>query len=557
MQSGNAPVAADSRSPSPRDPSGSAGVFARESTGLVREVSPIDAAIVGASNAPVGQFVVFALPVGLGLFAAASAGWLVAAIVIAAAFTIPTLINYATLSSAMPRSGGDYVFSTRLLTPWLGFASNFTLALWQVFAAGAWAALVVPAMLVPLVSTVGGLTGSSALSELATTMTEPGWRIAIAITLITAISLMLVTGTQRTLRVNSIFWSIGMLAMTLLIVILLFTSRDGFVATFNEHAGNPDAYQQVIREANAAGFAERSGPLMLWGLVALTMGVFGVFFWMTYFGGEIKQARSWKREVGMMFSPLAINFVYVMAITLVMMKTFGFEFLGATMYLSLVDPGKLPGDVASGPAVFLTALTAGSDVLATLFAVTFAAWGWVLLTCLLVMPVRCAFAWSLDQILPSGFVRVSPRWGTPIALTIGVAAIAATVAVIGVYEDKVFQIFGAAVLASSWFSAAIGGLAAAFFPRRMPSLYRQQPISRVRILGVPALVVTGIVGFAYTTFWCLAYWRFSEELGMTTGLAITVFSPFLIGLAIYFAARAYRRSQGIPIDLAFKQIPPE
>jgi hypothetical protein len=91
----------------------------------------------------------------------------------------------------------------------------------------------------------------------------------------------------------------------------------------------------------------------------------------------------------------------------------------------------------------------------------------------------------------------------------------------------------------------------------MPDLCRQQPISKVKVLGAPALVVTGIVGFLYTTFWCLAYWRFSDEFGMTTWLAITVFSPFVIGIGIYFAARAYRRANGIPIDLAFKQIPPE
>ena len=536
---------------------GSAGVFARESTGLVREVSPVDAAIVGASNAPLGQFVVFSIPVGLGLFAAASAGWIVAAVVISAAFTIPTLVNYAALSSAMPRSGGDYVFATRLLKPWLGFASNFTLALWQVFAAGAWAALVVPAMLAPLVSILGELLGSSTLIDLSSTIQERGWHIAIAIVLIAAISLMLSTGTQRTLRINSVFWCIGMIAMTLLIGILLFTSRDGFTATFDSYAGQPGAYQQVISDAAAAGFAERSGLLMLWGLVALTMGVFGVFFWMTYFSGEIKQARSWKRELGMMFSPLAINFVYVLLITLVMLKTFGFKFLGSVTYLSFVDPEKLPGAVSAGPPVFLTGLTAGNDVLATLFALTFAAWAWVLLTCLLIMPVRCAFAWSLDQILPSSLVRVSPRWGTPIALTIAVAAMAMVVAVIGVYNDKVFQIFAAAVLASSWFSAAIGGLAAAAFPYRMRDLYRQQPIARVKIFGAPALVVTGIVGFLFTTFWCLAYARFPDEFGMTTWLAITVLSPFFIGIAIFFAARAYRLSRGIPIDLAFKQIPPE
>lgn len=535
----------------------SSGVFARESTGLVREVSPIDAAIVGASNAPLGQFVVFVIPLAFGLFAAYSAGIVVAAIVIAAAFTIPTLINYSTLSTAMPRSGGDYVFSTRLLTPWLGFASNFTLALWQVFAAGAWAALAIPAMVSPLFTVLGSVTGSAGLTDFADTVLEPGVRIAIAIALITGISVILSLGTQRALRVNSIVWGVGMVAMVLMVLILLLTSRTEFTSAFDAYAGSAGAYDKVIADAAGAGFGARSSMLMLWGLVAAMMGVFGVFFWMTYFGGEIKQARNWKRELGMMFSPLAINFVFVLVITLLMLKTFGYEFLGAITYLSLVDPSLLPGASGAGPTVFLPALSAGNDLLATLFAITFLGWAWVLLTCLLIMPTRCAFAWSLDQILPASLVKVSPRFGTPIYLTVGVALIAMVVAIIGVYNDRVFQIFGAAVLASCFFSAAIAGLAAMAFPSRMPELYRQQPISKYKALGIPVIVWTGIISFVYTSFWCLAYWKFSSEFGMTLDLALTVFSPFVIGIAIYYFARAQRRAQGIPMDLVFKQIPPE
>lgn len=544
------------------DPAGtrapaSSGVFARESTGLVREVSPVDAAIVGASNAPLGQFVVFVIPLAFGLFAAYSAGIVVAAAVIAAAFTIPTLINYSTLSTAMPRSGGDYVFSTRLLFPWLGFASNFTLALWQVFAAGAWAALAIPAMVSPLLTILGSVTGSAGISDLAETVLQPGVRIAIAIALIATISGFLALGTQRALRVNSVMWSIGMVSMLLMVLILLFTSRADFVSTFEAYAGTAGAYDQVIASAADAGFGARSSLLMLWGLIAAMMGVFGVFFWMTYFGGEIKQARNWKRELGMMFSPLAINFVFVLAITLLMLKTFGYEFLGAITYLSLVDPAALPGASGAGPTVFLPALSAGNDFFATLFSVTFLAWAWVLLTCLLIMPTRCAFAWSLDQVLPAALVKVSPRFGTPIYLTAGVALIAMVVAIIGVYNDRVFQIFGAAVLASSFFSTAIAGLAAAAFPSRMPELYRQQPLAKYKLLGVPLIVWTGLTSFIYTTFWCLAYWKFADEFGMTLDLALTVFSPFVIGIIIYYVARAHRRSQGIPLDLVFKQIPPE
>src|SRR3954453_15661147 len=84
-------------------------VFAREATGLVREVSPLNAAVLGASSGPLGEFVVFSIPFGFGLFAATHEWAFLVASLIAALFSIPILLNYSVLAAAMPRSGGDYV----------------------------------------------------------------------------------------------------------------------------------------------------------------------------------------------------------------------------------------------------------------------------------------------------------------------------------------------------------------------------------------------------------------------------------------------------------------
>ncbi len=101
-------------------------LFTRQSSGLVREVSVTNAlffntaAFVGTG---VGWYPVFYtlafIPVGSTLFT--TYGW---AAWIVGAFCVLLALIFASLSSVMPRSGGDYVFTTRLLPrigPFLGW----------------------------------------------------------------------------------------------------------------------------------------------------------------------------------------------------------------------------------------------------------------------------------------------------------------------------------------------------------------------------------------------------------------------------------------------------
>jgi amino acid transporter len=543
--------------PAPGGTPQAAGVFARESTGLVREVSATNASIAGASNGPLGEFVVFSIPFALGLFAASSVGSFYWAIAIAAVFSIPVLINYSALTAAMPRSGGDYVFLSRLVSPGFGFTSNFTLAVCQIIGVGAFAALAIKTIVSPAFTILGSIVGSHTLENWGTSATERGWLIALSILLLALVAALLCTGTQRALKVNAVFWGIGMVSMTILLLVLVFTSRGAFIDKYNAFVGDAQAYQHTIDAAAKAGFVERNSLLMVWPLTAVAMAVFGWYFWMTYFGAEIKQARSWGREVRMMFFPLALNTVFVLAITAAMIKTFGYEFLASVSYLSFVDPGQLVGPAAAGAPVFFTGLAAGSDFVAALFILTFIAWAWPLIVCFMIMPVRCAFAWSLDQVFPSSLAKVSPRFHTPVRLTLIVAVLAAVVAVIATYTDKIFQIFAVQIMVTAVFSQGVTGIAAMAFPRKMPDLYQQQPISRYRVLGVPLIQWTGALAILFTLAWSAAFFRFDTEFGMTRWLGLTFVAIIVLGAVTFLTMRSIKHRAGLPIELAFREIPPE
>src|SRR3989442_1127706 len=106
---------------------GTADVFVRRSSGLVREISATDALIgnILIFNLVIASVTLLAVPFtfpGVSL----PGGILLSFIPAALIATV-----YVFFSVAMPRSGGDYVFISRTLHPAIGFAANFSFAAWN------------------------------------------------------------------------------------------------------------------------------------------------------------------------------------------------------------------------------------------------------------------------------------------------------------------------------------------------------------------------------------------------------------------------------------------
>ena len=71
------------------------------------------------------------------------------------------------------------------------------------------------------------------------------------------------------------------------------------------------------------------------------------------------------------------------------------------------------------------------------------------------------------------------------------------------------------------------------------------------------MTLSGIAGLFYFTVGL--YFMLTNDLLFlnTPDQLITTGLQFAIPLGIFFAARWYRRRQGVPIDAAFREIPPE
>src|SRR5216684_4673356 len=136
-------------------------LFVRQSSGLVREASVIDAIIFNAVfSAPVGATLAFGIFYALASFPGAD---LVAALVIAFVVNIPVCIMMSMLASAMPRTGGDYVWISRILHPAAAVFSNFSASVSALIGAAFWARSFAVLAVGPTLAVLGAVTKNNGL----------------------------------------------------------------------------------------------------------------------------------------------------------------------------------------------------------------------------------------------------------------------------------------------------------------------------------------------------------------------------------------------------------
>lgn len=537
------------------------GVFARDATGLVREVSPFLAGIFNFSNAPVGLVIVFSAIVGFGYF---SGGSILLGILIALLGSVPVLLNYAFLSSSMPRSGGDYVYVSRLVHPAVGFGANFGLTIFQIIGAGAVSVFFTLTGVVPAFATIANITGIRWFESAATWAGSATGSFLVAVLVLTLVAVLLARGTAVALRVNSVVWGIGLFSLLIMLGVLATTTHSSFVSRFNSFARpsthSADPFTAIIAVADRAGFTMPGGFPALWGLIAVGMFGAGWFFWSTYIGGEIKGARQLRSTIRVMLSGQLVNGVLYLAAVWLILRIFGPTFIAAITWLLFNDPSKVPFFTGEGAqVVFFTALSTNVKWIAVIFVLTFIAWGWPLLVTYSLQIQRCVFAWSFDQLMPARLCEVNPRTHTPLLL-IGVAWIMSVgAAALASYTGLIVTIYASTFIGTALYSMLVSSIAAMRFPHKGKDIYSLSPVARLKIGNIPLIILTGLWGVVFTVFWGLAY-IFLAPFGMQAdggALLYLTFGLFFVGLGVYYLARSVRMRQGVPMDLVYAEVPPE
>jgi basic amino acid/polyamine antiporter, APA family len=577
-----------SEAPSAAAASTTPKLFVRQSSGLVRNVSVTNAlffnvaAFVGVGLTLYPIFYSLAgVPVWRwGPFS--EYGW---AAIIAGLFCILLALIFASLTSVMPRSGGDYVFTSRILHPSLGWMESWTLVIASVLII----AFEVPLVLRNLQITariIGIGTGSSFFSGANSWFTDatgtitgvPGFFASLVVLLVIAAVCVLPTRSfHRVVTTLAIFGVSCFAAM--FIFGLLATHRSSFDANLPHYTHGLTAAK--IAESGRAAFLPGTSqnflsdifsttvfPLMLSVLLFQFIG----FQYSAYIAGEVRG--NVRRGVlvallGALLIGVLANSVYVDAIS----SHFGFDTnvsWGASYWGFNPNLTALP--MGQPNAMPLLAVVANKSLwpLWALISLGGVVFPFLLCPVYINFISRMQLAWSLDRQMPEWFGQVNERLRAPLNAIL--ATLGLTLLFLFFQSFKALPTFLATsdhklnLAGTAWFSIVMAiftwclpGFNALFVRRRRPDLVRNAPFGKqlpwiglawlvfpvwIYIFAVIKPIVNALKGGGALTY-------------LETNGIIDAALFYLLGLVIYFIMRARTKKAGVDSKMLFTELPPD
>ena len=531
-------------------------VYARKATGLVREVSPFSTFVFNMAGQPTSVLLATSVFLALAAFPGGSI-WLGFAMALAVALVIS--ICYGLFTSAIPRSGGDYVLVGRVTHPIVGLISSFFWTSGVILSIAFIALAFVTVGLGPSLTAVGLVSSHHSLvsagNELAT---SKGWQFGIGTALILASALLLAGGWRWTTRIMNGFWLAMMLGLGTVFLVLIFKSRSGFIHSFNQFAGSitgdRDSYHSILAAAHKEGVDTNPAFSMhntwpTWALIcSLTL-----FAWLSiYISGEVRRARD-TTQMKVMGLASTVHVAIAAVLAAVFFARFGHDFFVAINGLN--GTASYPFEVEPF-YTFLTSIAGGSSLLAWWLLLTFAAAYPLLMIPNITIAVRTFFAWALDGLLPSRVSRVSARTHAP-NYAIGLTVIL-SIAVLGwaVWNGEGFFSVLVEAVAVQLIAMILIGVSALLLPYRRPDAWRSSASTR-RILGVPVVSLAGGLLAVLLSGLFFVYMDY-EGLGIDRPHFLRD-SLIVLGAALltFFIARTARLRQGVDVDKLAAEIPPE
>jgi amino acid transporter len=523
-----------------------AQIFSRESSGLVRIGSPWRMLLLNVANVGV-VYIMFTYWAHPAVFPQSN---LLVAIPVAAALALPFNLLYGMFASIMPRTGSEYVFLSRTFHPAIGFMASFAAAMSQSFWVGIGGYWIAQYVLGPLFTSYGAVSGNTTIAAIGTWANDPTTWFIFGTVFIVLMAALNIRGLRAYLRFQDINWVIGAATGILLLIIFFMATTTAFQSGFDRYAtavGIP-SYQATLDLAKQGGM-----PTGL--TVTDTLGIVPIIWliaWAsTYIGGEVRTPTKTqlRATVGGMLVYAGIAFVLFFAIT----RSVPVEFNQALAWLSYNPPdGKT---VEAYPVFMLYAgVLIDNLVIFLLVGAGLVLWSYFWLPSAMLIATRAMFAWSFDRLVPEKLSEVHPRYNSPWVAVIVVAVIAEAFLIL--YHIGVFKFLTPALAYYIVFwLVSLCGLVFPFMTRTRP-LFEASAVNW-RIASIPVMTICGAFGLFYFTLGLyfmltndLLYLNRPQQL-VTTAL------QFIVPLVIFFAARAYRRRQGVPIDAAFREIPPE
>jgi len=533
-------------------------VFTRKSSGLVRVMSPYSA------------FVYNILTMGL-IFpwtylwapGALPGGRLVWGILLAMIFEIPIALSYVWLSTALPRSGGDYVFQSRVFGGGIGFSvvmSGFVIWILQWVALSGW--LLSYLGFASLFLGLGGTMGNPALTSIGVWFTTP-WAIIIVSVLNALLAmLLLVSGFKNYVKFQYVMWYATLLSFGLMLYLFFTATPEVFAQKLDAFVvasgGAPNFYETALAAAKAANI-DLNPPFSLLATILVAPIAWTSLQWATYSAqqnGEIKGARSFQNQLVIIIGSLIATGILLAILAAAFEHAIGTDFLyvAGAGYWAGLEEGKFNG-VFLWPNIVANAL-AGNPIIVVIIALGYILNAFQIVNNCYIGMTRVMVAMSLDRLLPEWVSRVSDRLHTPVNAHL--AYFLASIPVILVYNLwGQWTALTLGVTFACGYVFVITALAGALMPYRAKALYDASPGAAYKLGNIPLVTIFGLIGAVVGGVMVLMF-MFYSALGLTSVLAYqVVFGVLGVSIIWYFLAKMVQRSRGINVEYAFKEIPPE
>jgi len=555
--------------------------FARKATGLVREIGFVTSILIT---------ICFVIGLGWQKRAFQVVGWapipetayllgippIVMAFLIGGIVVILTIFVFGMLVASMPRSGGGYVYVSRILSPGWALVAGWS----ELFGFGACYGAVA-ACVAEVAIMFGGIAGLYRAEMFLT----PEWILFFGAVILGATGLAAALGVRMAGRLlQTVFWIPFAILIVLWFSLAIATPEmmeSGIVAITGHSA------IEYTRAALDQGMREAAAGIDYWGAVSVAMlGAYWAYIGYTgstFVAGEVKEAhKALPRSLAM--AGFIIMIWYMFTSTLMsnaarMVGVIGdYSFFSAWGFLSY-GKGSL---AAAGLPVYKAWLPVTG-----MFMWEAMGWHWalgllVIFSALFVFndlppfylcASRLVFAMSFDRVFPERLMDVNERWHSPLKAVAFVFALG----MLGVVaESDIFKYLGPWDTNLLWRIVGSSGtietadmwdgiffllvcIAGLLFPYRRRDIYEKSPFRRA-VAGVPvisivaAMATIGQLYFIYTfmtnPFEALNPWGWAE--GFWTTVAILV-----IGALIYYYYKTKAKRTGVDLTAIYTEIPPE
>jgi amino acid transporter len=532
--------------------------FARDSTGLVKNISLLDSVSLNLSNMSIGPLLTTisgstSATLFLVLLTVGQSGIsglnLVAGSILAFAFAIPQVIVYTMMSRRFPRTGGDYVWLSRTFGGFFGSTLSFWGYTMETLAFLALVAVLtdfaIGSVGVTMVFSYYGYTGTGAVPffNWFNFFSDPTTQFVAGAVPFSAVILLNIWKPKAGYKLVTILTIIGVFTLLLTMGVLAYAGQAGIKGYIDAVANNSSStYNGLANSYHASGgLFDISLPNIIYILPVIFAFVFPWLNAAPAVASEIKNDRALRWNVPI---SAVTAFVLLTGSLAVLYGVAGMPFTNEAF--------ASPYWAGNGLNFFTLAMAVAGNVwIAWMIGIGLILMQFGVIAYGVIIFSRYLLAQSFDRFLPTRLSYVSPKLGSPVIAHLVDLVIAVTLIGLATYYSSTFFALFGAILASMIYFVFVG-LAAATYA------FRKEKGGSQILLGLAGILSALVFGFVAYQYLTSPTFNIFVAGGSASWLSETYLVVTLIaGALIYMASKMYHKKKGIDIDLNYKELPPE